>query len=84
MGGRESSGEEVPALAQRCHICNKGPQYGQNIRHVHGGSWELRGPRTKRRWLPNLQGAKIMVDNAPRRVRVCTKCMKAGKVVRVA
>ena len=84
MGGRESSGEEVPALAQRCHICDKGPQYGQNIRFNHGGSWELRAPRTKRRWLPNLQSAKILVNNAPRRVRVCTKCMKAGKVVRVA
>lgn len=70
-------------MAQRCHICDKGPQYGQNIRHVHSGSWELRAPRTKRRWLPNLQSAKIMVNNAPRRVRVCTKCLKAGKVVRV-
>ena len=84
MGGRESSGEEVPALAQRCHICNKGPQYGQNIRHVHSGSWELRAPRTKRKWLPNLQSAKIMIGSEPRRVRVCTRCLKAGKVLRVA
>jgi large subunit ribosomal protein L28 len=83
MGGRETSGEEVPGMAQRCHICDKGPQYGQNIRN-HSGKWKFRAPRTKRRWLPNLQGAKIMVDSEPRRVRVCTKCLKAGKVIRVA
>ena len=71
-------------MANTCAICGKGPQFGQNIRHVHSGSWATRAPRTKRRWLPNLQSAKIMIDNAPRRIRVCTKCLKAGKVARVA
>ena len=70
-------------MAKRCALCGKGPQFGQNIRHVHSGSWALRAPRTKRRWLPNLQSAKILVDNQPTRVRVCTKCLKAGKVARV-
>lgn len=70
-------------MAHQCALCGKGPQYGQNIRHVHSGSWALRAPRTKRRWLPNLQSARIMVKNQPKRVRVCTKCLKAGKVARV-
>ena len=70
-------------MANRCAICDKGPQFGQNIRHVHSGSWALRAPRTKRRWLPNLQSARILVDGAPSRVRVCTKCLKAGKIARV-
>jgi large subunit ribosomal protein L28 len=71
-------------MANICAICGKGPQYGQNIRHRHSGSWALRAPRTKRRWLPNQQSAKIMIKNAPQRIRVCTKCLKAGKVARVA
>ncbi|MGE5576922.1 MAG: 50S ribosomal protein L28, partial [Syntrophothermus sp.] len=38
--------------------------------------------KTKRRWLPNLQKVRIMVDGVPKRVNVCTKCLKAGKVQR--
>jgi large subunit ribosomal protein L28 len=35
---------------------------------------------TKRRFEPNLQKVKILVRGAPRRVYVCTRCLKAGKV----
>ena len=69
-------------MANRCEICGKGPQFGQNIRHVHSGSWALRAPRTKRRWLPNLQSIRIVQNKTPKRAKVCSKCMKAGKVVR--
>ncbi|MDO8585913.1 MAG: 50S ribosomal protein L28 [Armatimonadota bacterium] len=69
-------------MANRCVICGKGPQFGQNIRHVHSGSWALRAPRTKRRWLPNLQNIRIVRNNTPKRAKVCAKCMKAGKIVR--
>lgn len=65
-----------------CSVCGKGPQFGQNIRHVHSGSWELRAPRTKRRWLPNLQSVKYRVGTSTKRDWVCTRCLKAGKVVR--
>lgn len=70
-------------MIRQCALCGKGPQYGQNIRHVHSGSWALRAPRTKRRWQPNLQSARIMVGDKPARVKVCTRCLKAGKVLRV-
>lgn len=70
-------------MAKTCFMCGKGPQFGQNIRHVHSGSWERKAPRTKRRWLPNLQSARILVENEPTRIRVCAKCLKAGKVARV-
>ncbi len=70
-------------MATHCAICNKGPQYGQNIRHVHSGSWALRAPRTKRRWMPNLQSAKVLKNGQPTRIQVCAKCLKAGKVEKV-
>lgn len=67
-----------------CSVCGKSPQFGQNIRHVHSGQWALRAPRTKRRWLPNLQSVRITVGGTTRRVLACTKCMKAAKVTRAA
>jgi large subunit ribosomal protein L28 len=39
---------------------------------------------TKRRFEPNLQRVRIMVGNSPRRVYVCTRCLKAGKVTKAA
>ncbi len=71
-------------MAIKCEICGKGPQYGQNIRHKHSGSWALRAPKTKRRWLPNLQSVKAVCADGNKAIRVCTKCMKAGKVVKAA
>ena len=70
-------------MARVCEVCGKGPQFGQNIRHVHSGSWALRAPRTKRRWLPNLQPARVLVNGETKRIRVCAKCLKAGKIARV-
>ena len=69
---------------RQCEICGKGPQFGQNIRHVHSGAWALRAPRTKRRWMPNLQTARVANGGATKKITVCVKCLKAGKVARAA
>jgi large subunit ribosomal protein L28 len=69
-------------MSNICDVCGKGPQFGQNIRHVHSGAWALRAPRTKRRWLPNLQTVRADVKGVTKRMRVCAKCLKAGKVAR--
>lgn len=63
-------------MAKRCDICGKGPQTGYNVSHSH--------VRTKRRWHPNLQRVKVRHKGKPVRLRVCAKCLKAGKVVRAA
>ena len=39
-------------------------------------------PHTKRRWLPNLQPFKAQVGNTVKRLKVCTSCIKGGKVAR--
>lgn len=69
-------------MSNVCAICGKGPQYGQNIRHKHSGSWALRAPRTKRVWLPNLQTVRVAHKDSTKTLRVCAKCIKAGKVMR--
>jgi large subunit ribosomal protein L28 len=61
-------------MAAVCEICGRHPGTGMKVSHSHR--------RSKRRWLPNIQKVRAVVDGSPRRVHVCTKCLKAGKVVR--
>lgn len=60
-------------MAAVCAICGKGPRSGNNVSHANN--------RTKRRWLPNLQSARVVTDDGSnKRIRVCTSCISAGKV----
>jgi large subunit ribosomal protein L28 len=59
-------------MAKVCEICGKGPLFGNNISHAHNV--------TKRRWNPNLQRVRAVVDGTICRIRVCTTCLKSGKV----
>jgi large subunit ribosomal protein L28 len=68
----QDSGVEV--MAQTCDVCGKGPQFGNNISHAHNV--------TRRRWNVNLQAVKALVNGAPKRIRVCTSCIKSGKVAK--
>jgi large subunit ribosomal protein L28 len=61
-------------MAQRCDICGKGPMVGNNVSHAHN--------RSKRRFLPNLQSVRANVNGRATRMKVCTKCLKANKVVK--
>lgn len=61
-------------MAKVCEICGKKPWVGMQVSHSHR--------RTKRRWLPNLQRVRARINGANRRILVCTKCLKAGKVER--
>jgi large subunit ribosomal protein L28 len=62
-------------MAQRCDLCGKGPSVGNTVRHAH--------KLTRRRWLPNLVSMRALVSGRTKRVRVCTRCLKAGKVTKV-
>jgi large subunit ribosomal protein L28 len=63
-------------MAQRCVICGKEPRAGNTVSHSHH--------KTKRRFTPNLQRVRALIDGRSQRVRVCTACLKSGKVTRVA
>ena len=64
----------VIAMAQVCDICGKGPQFGNNISHAHNV--------TRRRWNVNLQAVKALVNGSAKRIRVCTSCIKSGKIAK--
>jgi large subunit ribosomal protein L28 len=61
-------------MARVCAICAKGPTTGHNVSHANN--------RTNRRWYPNLQTVRVQVDGAPKRIRVCTQCIKSNRVVK--
>src|SRR5213082_3335570 len=54
-----------------CHTCSKGPSFGHSRSHSMVA--------TKRRFEPNLQRVRINDNGTPRRVYVCTRCLKAAK-----
>ena len=61
-------------MAARCQVTGVGPQFGNQISHSHR--------RTKRRWNPNIQRVRAVVNGSTKRVNVCTGCLKAGRVSR--
>jgi large subunit ribosomal protein L28 len=63
-------------MARRCDLCGKGPMKGHNISHAHNV--------TIRRFYPNLVKIRARVGGSFRRLKVCMKCLKSGKVEKVA
>lgn len=63
-------------MAKNCELCGRGPQFGHRISHAHNV--------TKRRWNINLQTVRALIKGASKRVRVCTSCIKSGKVQKAA
>jgi len=61
-------------MAQVCDVCGKGPQFGNSISHAHNVS--------KRRWNVNLHPVRAKLKGATLRIRVCTSCLRSGKVVK--
>ena len=61
-------------MAKKCDIYGKGPLVGNNVSHAHNTS--------KRRWMPNIKKMRIKQGASMRHAYVCTKCLRAGKVVK--
>ncbi|MGI9658403.1 MAG: 50S ribosomal protein L28 [Gaiellaceae bacterium] len=59
-------------MSKVCSVCGKGPGFGHSRSHSMIA--------TKRRFNPNLQRVRVLVDGVARRVYVCTRCLKCGKV----
>ncbi|HUZ83210.1 MAG TPA: 50S ribosomal protein L28 [Gaiellales bacterium] len=61
-------------MSRVCSICAKKPGFGNNRSHSMVA--------TRRRFEPNLQKIRIVLDGAPTRAYVCTRCLKSDKVVK--
>jgi large subunit ribosomal protein L28 len=63
-------------MAKRCELCGKGPVVGRQHSHANNVS--------ARRFEPNIQSVKAIVDGGHKRIRVCTRCLRSNKVVKAA
>jgi large subunit ribosomal protein L28 len=61
-------------MSRVCEICGKGPSYGHNVSHANN--------KTRRVWYPNLHRVKVLRDNTVVRMKVCTRCIRSGKIVK--
>jgi large subunit ribosomal protein L28 len=62
-------------MAKRCDVCGKGPQFGNNVSHANN--------RTRRRFDPNLQSIRVQLPQGGNaRKKICTRCIKGGKIVK--
>ncbi|HLB94565.1 MAG TPA: 50S ribosomal protein L28 [Nitrospiria bacterium] len=59
-------------MARICEICGKGHVVGFNISHAHN--------KTKRLFSPNLKTVKALIEGTSKRIRVCTRCIRSGRV----
>jgi large subunit ribosomal protein L28 len=57
-----------------CDVCGRGPSFGKQVSHSHR--------RSSRRWNPNIQRVRALVKGHAKRMNVCTRCIKAGKIQR--
>ena len=58
----------------KCAVCGKSVQFGHNVSHSH--------KKTNRMWKPNIKHVRCKVNGVPKRLYVCTSCLKSGLVER--
>jgi large subunit ribosomal protein L28 len=63
-------------MSKQCEICGKKPVVGRTVSHAHN----VRA----RRFEPNLQKVRALINGGVRRIRVCTRCLRSHKVTKAA
>jgi ribosomal protein L28 len=61
-------------MSKVCELCGKKPVTGYNISHAHN--------KTKTRWYPNLQKVNNVENGRVHKIKVCTRCIKAGRITK--
>jgi large subunit ribosomal protein L28 len=62
----------------KCDICDKSVNYGNKLSITRSHI----SKRTSRTFKPNIRTVKAMVDGQPKKINVCTKCLRSGKVTK--
>ena len=55
-----------------CDFCGKKRTIGNNVSHANN--------KTKRVIMPNIQRMRVMTTSGVRRLSVCTRCLRSGRV----
>ncbi len=61
-------------MGKFCEVCAKGTMSGHNVSHSNR--------KTNRIWAPNVQRVRVLVNGEAKRLNVCTRCLRSGKVQR--
>ncbi|WP_054252171.1 50S ribosomal protein L28 [Neofamilia massiliensis] len=61
-------------MSKKCDVCGKGKMFGNQVSFSHR--------RSRKSWSPNVQSVKAVVNGTTKKINVCTKCLKSGKVDR--
>jgi large subunit ribosomal protein L28 len=70
-------------MSKRCDVCGKEPSFGNRVTRLGRNAQRRRVlGRSARMFRPNIQSVKATVDGRPVKLKVCTACLKAGKVQR--
>lgn len=56
-------------MAGKCQICGKGVTFGRNVSHSKR--------HTSRTWRPNTQVATVTLNGKPKRIVICTRCLRS-------
>jgi large subunit ribosomal protein L28 len=62
-------------MARECAVCGKKAQFGAIVSHAHNV--------TKKKRKPNLHRIWAIIDGKKKRIQICTKCLRSGKVQKV-
>lgn len=73
-GFRTLANEE--AMARSCELCGKHRSTGNNVSHANN--------KTRRTWQANLQTVRAKIEGGVRKILVCTRCLRSGKVQKAA
>ena len=61
-------------IGKICEVCQKGAMSGHNVSHSNR--------KSNRVWAPNVQNVRVLVNGQPKRMNVCTRCLRSGNVQR--
>ena len=75
------------SMSRKCEICGKGTIAGHNVPRKglskkKGGAGQHIGVKSRRLFKPNLVKAKALVNGASRSVKICTRCLKSGRIIK--
>lgn len=58
----------------KCAICDKGSIFGIQVSHAHN--------RNNKQWKPNIRNVKAVINGQAKKIKVCSSCLRSGKVER--
>jgi large subunit ribosomal protein L28 len=61
-------------MSLKCEVCEKKTQFGNNVSHANN--------KTRRRWNPNIKKLRVVMKGSVKTMKICTRCIKSGKITK--